>query len=138
MKNGVDAQASRAEYDQDCNHTRGDSPFVLLRGDHGGTAARVPSVDNGWRIGRNFGAGHRGLAAGFRISLQPLQIRSHLGGALVPQIPVFLQRPIDDLFQLGRQIGIQSQRGTGARFRIASKIVAELSPRKGNCPVAIS
>ena len=28
--------------------------------------------------------------------------------------------------------------GTGARFRIASKMVAVLSPRKGNCPVAIS
>ena len=39
---------------------------------------------------------------------------------------------------LGGRSGFRRSGGAGARFRIASKIVAELSPRKGSVPVAIS
>jgi hypothetical protein len=30
------------------------------------------------------------------IPLQPLQLGTHVGGVLIPQFPVFLQRPVED------------------------------------------
>src|SRR6266851_3119422 len=39
---------------------------------------------------------------------------------------------------LGGRSGLRRRGGEGARFRIASKMVAEVSPRKGTAPVAIS
>src|ERR1017187_1369816 len=42
------------------------------------------------------------------IALQPLQIAAHLRGVLVAQIAVFLQCLGDDVFQLGRQVRVQS------------------------------
>ena len=44
------------------------------------------------------------------IPLQPLQIRSHVGCVLVPEVAVFLQGLIDDSLKIRRQVGIQSQR----------------------------
>jgi hypothetical protein len=44
----------------------------------------------------------------------------------------------DDAFQFDWQVGIQLSGATGARFTMASQIIAELSPRKGNAPVVIS
>ena len=78
------------------------------------------------------------LASRLCVSLQPLQIRSHVRRALVAQVAVFLQRLVDDVFQLGRHIGIQPNRGSGDRIQYGLKITAELSPRNGNAPVAIS
>src|SRR5437899_4361661 len=50
-----------------------------------------------------------GGAARVYVSLQPLQVRSQVRGGLVAQLAVFLQRPLDDLSQLGRQVAIQTQ-----------------------------
>ena len=58
-----------------------------------------------------------------RVPLQPLQVGSHLRGMLIAQVAVFLQRLVDDVFQLRRNIGIQPNRRTAARFRMASKII---------------
>ena len=43
-------------------------------------------------------------------ALEDLHLRTHLCGGLIPQFPVFLQRPIENALQLRRQIGIQFQR----------------------------
>ena len=51
------------------------------------------------------------------VPLQPLQVGSHVGGVLIAQIAVLLQRLVDDPFQFGGHIGIQPHGGTGARFR---------------------
>ena len=73
------------------------------------------------------------------IALQPLQIRANIGGVLVAQLPVFLQRLVDDFFELWGKVGIQPHwRQLALRFRIASAITPEVSPRKGRTPVAIS
>jgi len=45
------------------------------------------------------------------IPLQSLQIRSHVGCVLVAQVAIFLQRLVDDVFQLRRHIGIQPDHG---------------------------
>src|ERR1035441_746730 len=50
---------------------------------------------------------HR-TAPALGVPLQPLQVGSHLRCALITQVAVFLQSLINDVFQLGRQIGIQS------------------------------
>ena len=42
------------------------------------------------------------------IPLQPLQVGSHFRRALVAQIAVFLQGLVDDVFQLGRNITIET------------------------------
>src|SRR6266700_4790769 len=44
------------------------------------------------------------------VPLQPLQVRSHLRSVLVTQVAVFLQALVDDPFQFGRQVGVQSNR----------------------------
>ena len=46
----------------------------------------------------------------FGIPLQPLQVGAHVGGVLVAQVAVFLQRLVDDLFQLRRNITIETNR----------------------------
>jgi hypothetical protein len=57
---------------------------------------------------------------------------------LVSQIAVFLQTFVDDLFQLSGKPGFNRKGVSGARFRIPSEITADVSPRKGKVPVAIS
>ena len=116
------------------------------------TTMQQPRQDRARRWGRRHGSG-RGAAAcaaaprpnsqsaprpslpppesALRVPLQPLQVGSHVGGVLIAQIAVFLQRLVDDVFQLRRQVGIQPNRGSGARFMMASKITPELSPRNG-------
>jgi hypothetical protein len=46
----------------------------------------------------------------FRFPFQPLQVGSHLRRTLIAQVPVFLQRLVDDVFQLGRNLAIESNR----------------------------
>ena len=48
---------------------------------------------------------------GVGIPLQPLQLCPHLFGALVTQLPVFLQRSVDNVFQFGRDVAIKPDRG---------------------------
>ena len=84
-------------------------------------------------------AGTRRLRSRPSVALQPFQIGAHLRGALIAQLAVLLQRPVDDSFQLGWQIRVQPNGAEPERrSRIALKITPELSPRKGNLPVAIS
>jgi len=57
---------------------------------------------------------------------------------LITEVAVFLQRLVDQLFQLLRNLRIQPHRATGARFRIPSKITPEVYPGRATPPVAIS
>ena len=71
----------------------------------------------------------------FRFPLQPLQVGAHLRGVLVAQVAIFLQRLVDDVFQLGRKVGIQPHRGNRVRdSESRRRSPPELSPRKGNVP----
>ena len=63
---------------------------------------------------------------------------AHLGSMLVAQGAIFFQRLVDDVFQFGGHVGIQAHRGRRPESRMALKIIAEVSPRKGKVPVAIS
>ena len=76
--------------------------------------------------------------ARFGVALEALQVGAHVGGALVAQVAVFFEQLVQDFFKLRRQVGIQAKRWRRGRFRIASKITADVSPRKGTAPVAIS
>ncbi len=42
-----------------------------------------------------------GGASGFGITLQPHQFGAHFSRALIAKIAIFLERPVDDVFQLG-------------------------------------
>ncbi len=52
----------------------------------------------------------------FRSRFSRLQIGAHFRGVLVAQLAVFLQRLVDDVFQLGRHIGIQPHRREPGAF----------------------
>ena len=49
-----------------------------------------------------------------RVPLQPLEVGAHFGGVLVSQFAVFLQRPVDDVFEFG---GRQDLAELGAQER---------------------
>ena len=49
-----------------------------------------------------------GQTARFGVTLQPLKIRSYVGGVLVAQIAILLQGFEDDMFQLGWQIAVEA------------------------------
>ena len=95
-----------------------------------------------WRAGSEGGCtviagdGREASAAG--VALQSLHIGANFRGMLITKVPIFLETLVDDSFELLRKVGISRTGSTGVRFKIASKIVAVLSPRNGNCPVAIS
>ena len=57
---------------------------------------------------------------------------------LVAQVPILLESFVDDVFELAGVAGFRRAGGTGSRLRIESKIRAEVSPRNGSDPVAIS
>ena len=105
-----------------------------------------PRVEQGQTPGRRqfagrrdtSGTGRRHRSAGVRVALQPLQIGAHVRGVLVTQVAVFLQRLVDDALQLDGRSGFSRTGGVGSRSRIALKISAEVSPRNGSVPVAIS
>src|SRR4029453_5191631 len=50
----------------------------------------------------------RDRAAGFGIAFQPRQIRTQLRGALIAQVPIFLEQLADDPLDLGRKLRIPS------------------------------
>src|SRR5207253_2978591 len=47
-------------------------------------------------------------SGGFRIALQPLQIRANLSGVLVSEISILFQTFVDDAFQFDWQVRIQT------------------------------
>ena len=53
-------------------------------------------------------------ACGFEISFQALQIGAKFGGALIAQVPVFFESVADDLFELRRNIGIETDGRDGS------------------------
>ena len=70
-----------------------------------------------------------------RVPLQPLQVGSHVRGVLVAQFAVFLQRLVDDVVPVRPARRDSAARAAvGARFRMASKMSAEVSPRNGSVP----
>jgi len=54
-----------------------------------------------------------GTAAGIGVALQALKVGAHLSGNLVAQISVLFERLVDDVLELGWEIGVQAQRGRG-------------------------
>ena len=66
------------------------------------------AIHRGLRIcpGTQLGVGG-GRISRFIVPLQPLQIGSHFRSVLVAQIAILLESLVDDLFQLGRNVGIQ-------------------------------
>ncbi len=52
----------------------------------------------------------------FHLPFQPLQIGPHIRSVLVAHVPILLQRLVDDLFQLGRKVGIQPHCGNWVAF----------------------
>lgn len=57
---------------------------------------------------------HRRGSARFRVALQALQLTAQIGGALVAQITIFLQQAMNNVFQLLRQVRVQTD-GWGRR-----------------------
>ena len=54
--------------------------------------------------------GWYGLPSRVGITLQPLQVGSQVGRVLVAQVPIFLQRLVDDSLQLHRHFAVQPHR----------------------------
>ena len=50
---------------------------------------------------------------GVQVALQTLEVGAKLGGSLAADVPIFLESLVDDFFQLGRKIGIQTKRWQG-------------------------
>ena len=73
------------------------------------------------------------------VPLQAHQLGPHVRRMLIAQFTIFFQRAIDDVFELGRQIGIQPhaekpEHGSGSR----RKSLPYYLRGNGNMPVAIS
>ena len=69
------------------------------------------------------------------IPLQPLQVGSHVGGVLIAQIAIFLQRLVDDVVPVRRahrDSAAPQPPEHGSEWLRRSR--AELSPRNGNAP----
>src|ERR1035438_1407549 len=116
MQKGVNADACHTEHDQDGNDASREPPFVLLRdGDDSGTAGGMRWLDRGWCGTPYVHTDRRDVAAGISIALQPQQLGTHLLCALITEFPVFFQCPVDDVFELRGQVGVEADwrnRGT--------------------------
>src|SRR5579872_1319095 len=70
----------------------------------------------GWRRSKLFRNGRHGSralsdgASAFGVALQALQVGANISGALVAEIAIFLQRLVDDVFELGRKICVEADR----------------------------
>ena len=71
-------------------------------------------------------------------AFQPLEVGAHVRGMLVAQVSVFFQSLVDDVLQLGRKVRIQPYWRNRRAVQNGLKDYADVSPRKGNRPVAIS
>src|SRR5437016_13920508 len=47
-------------------------------------------------------------SAGLVVAFEPLQVGTNVRGVLVSKVVIFFQTLVDNLFELGRQIGIES------------------------------
>ena len=65
------------------------------------------------------------------VSLHPLQVGSQVRGGLVAQLAVFLQRPLNDLSQLGPQVAIDDCGGDKGRAFCIVNDVDRNTPRLG-------
>src|SRR5580693_9827392 len=72
-------------------------------------------------------------SAGFCIALQALQLGTHVGCALVAQIAIFLESPVDDVFQLGRNLTIETNRRGWGRVEDGFKDDSRTFSLKGQC-----
>ena len=81
------------------------------------------------------------MATGLCVPLQPLQIGADFGGVLVAKLAILFQTLVDDVFQFGRKVGVQPHRWRGRPVQngfMVLKMTPELSPRKGDAPLALS
>jgi len=76
--------------------------------------------------------------ARIRFPFQALQVGAHVRGVLVAQLAILIESLVNDVFQPGGRSGFSRVAETGSRSRISPADHSELSPRKGNIPVAIS
>src|SRR5207249_7971749 len=67
------------------------------------------------------------------IPLQPLQISPHLRRALIAQVPILLQSLVDDVFQFGRKVGIEPDRGSGSAIQNRLKDERRCVTSEGQC-----
>jgi hypothetical protein len=85
----------------------------------------VPA-EAGVRVGR--------LPSGVRIAFQALQVREQLGGSLVTQVAVLLQRLVDDAVQFRRQVRLQPGRRRGRPVEDGVEDGRRGAPRKDRAP----
>ena len=126
---GIDSVSRRRQQQQYDSRRNPGTKFVLPRcGDHSRTSggvltrenssgidlSRTDATEDRWRAGRS---GLRGLASGFRVSLQPFQVSAQIAGRVVAQVAVFFQSLPNNFIQSWRQRGIQLQR----RYRVEFK-----------------
>ena len=79
------------------------------------------------------------MRSGRRVALQPLEIGQHVGGVLVAQAAILLERLVDDPFELGGQLRDSRRTGdTGALRQDPFEDTADVAPVNGCEPVAIS
>jgi hypothetical protein len=72
-------------------------------------------------MGRLNGCGH--LPARIGIALQTLQVRAHIGGVEVAQVAILFQSLVDNVFELGRKVGIEpdGRRGRTIQNRLEDR-----------------
>jgi len=140
---GVHSDACDGQDKQSCNPDRGCDPFVLLdNGNDCRTIARLAGRGC-WglmrrlmglrRLGGESGGG-LSTAARSRLALQAPEVGPHFRSDLIAEITIFLERLADDLLQLRGRSGLSRKGRRGGRFRMPSKMVADVSPRNGRCP----
>ena len=84
---------------------------------------------------RRMRLGHDGRASPrFRIALQPLEVGAQIGGMLVTQIAILLQRLVDDVFELRRNIGVETHRRDRSALQNRVKDRSRRIPTKRHRP----
>src|SRR5579883_1311019 len=73
-----------------------------------GAGVREAEAEPGWT---ETGVGPDSGAAGIGVALEALQVGADIGGVLVAQVAVFLERLGDDVLELGWEIGIEADGG---------------------------
>ena len=92
---------------QDSHHRRNPPPLRSRRGGRERARSRGRSARN---LRRRLRSREDRAAPGIGVALQPLQVGAHVGGGLVAQAWVLLQRLVDQVFQLGRNLRIEPHR----------------------------
>jgi hypothetical protein len=88
------------------------------------TGGRTSRLSEAFRHDWNcFGTQGRTVAR-VRFAFRPLQVGSYFGCTLIAQVAIFLQRLVDDAFQLSGNVRVQAHCRCGLGLRIALKISA--------------